>query len=254
MPTLTPNQSAQPRLLPFPAPSRATNRDALPHIGRLLSLTQRTLLKGRHLRQTRPAPDARYVGGLVIFPNPLSGRLEASITIAELQPDGLRNALHIVQHLNIPLALPGALAQIVQEVAGRWDCQRLLIASPRVAAPLELPSGVTTILDIPSAEALAPALLDALDLGRVQVYTNDGSREHTEFWAQAVRAVAGYRPEGPLALAAAPLADNAYVLGLALAVEAANRLPLAKSLPTQLDDAPINLLAFPTSNIRRFSA
>lgn len=254
MPTLTPNRSAQPRLPPFPAPSLATSRDTLPHIGRLLSLTQRTLLKGRHPRRARPAPGARYVGGLVIFPNPLSGRLETSITIAELQPAGLRNALHLVQHLHIPLALPGALAQIVQEVAGRWDCQRLLIASPRVSTPLELPSGVTSILDIPSAEALATTLLDALDLGRVQVYANDGSREHTEFWAQAVRAVAGYRTAGPLALAAAPLADNTYVLGLALAVEAANRLPLAQSLLAQLDEAPTNLLAFPTSDVRRISA
>lgn len=227
----------QPRLLSWHADAPAqANRSPSPEaplllarIGRLFSLTQRTLLKGRHPRRRQPDPQRRHVAGLVL--STTMGRTTATVTLAEVLPGTPRSSLHIVQHLQQELPGPHAVSALAQHLGGLWNCQRVLITADHLSTPLLSEGATVAVLDATSAAALAPSLLAAIDLGRVQLYARDDSAEEAAFWSQVVRATAGYRPDGPLAFAPTALGEQAYVLGLALAVEAANRLPALYALP-----------------------
>jgi len=211
------------------------SRGAAPGNGRFFSLGQRAIMKGSHSRQNRPILGKLYVAGVALpRPEALGSRLvlgvtPVTVTVGELEPWSPENGLRVVGHYRWPQPPDGALIARLRDVLwGTWGCEKVLVdglaAGDRVLSLVdpELPDvSVQLVGEAVGRPALGAALLQAVDAEMVQVYADDDSPEHREFWAQAVRAQV--RPSangGPDFHIEPSTGDDGFLTSLALALEA----------------------------------
>ena len=204
----------------------------VPRDGRFFTLEQRALMKGEHLRRREPALDRTYVAGVALPRRREPGLLAepVTITIVEMQPWDREAALHIVQHVRWAQEAQGALIPRLKDLLwGVWGCQKVVIngaaSGQRVLSVMEPDPlhGVTQLVgEATSRAGQGLALLAAVGAGRVKMYADDGSAEHREFWAQAVRA-RSHRIEGEILdfYVEPSTGDDGVLMSLALAVGAA---------------------------------
>ena len=223
--------------------------------GRLFSLEQRARMKGGHPRQRQPEAGRMYVAG-VALPKRDSTRLRpfrgamgfdqepVTVTIAEMGPTVRGTTLRVVEHFRWPQepnsAMIAGLRQTLWEV---WDCSQVLVSGAnggdRVLSvlPPDPATGVALVGEARTMPALGPDLLAAVNAGLVTMYTDDGSPEHQEFWAQAVRARSRSTEAGALEFYVEPsTGDDGFLTSLALAVQAAG--PVSSSYAAIAEPIP----------------
>ena len=173
--------------------------------GRLFSLAQRSNMRGVHERRSAPVPGKRYAASIVVSrAGGLGSAAMATVTIGELSGDG--GALLVVDHERVGVDGQLALAGLVASVERTWGCDPTLSLEGKGPA---------------AHGGLAEMLRNAAANGGVRVYQPDGSRERRDFEAQVVGARARLG-EGGFVLDNGPR-DDAYVVGLGLLLQAAER-------------------------------
>ncbi len=176
--------------------------------GRLFSLAQRSNMRGVHERRSVPFPGKRYAASIVVsHAGGLGGAATATVTIGELPGDG--GELLVVDHERVGVDGQLALAGLIASVERTWGCDPTLSLEGKGPA---------------AHGGLAEMLRNAAANGRIHVYQPDGSREWRDFEAQVVGARARLS-EGGLVLDNGPR-DDAYVVGLGLLLQAAERVAI----------------------------
>lgn len=208
--------------------------------GRLFSPAQQAQLQGSHPRLRTPEPGERYAAGLDLAgeagPGDMHHHDDTVLTIGRLRDagdslfPGVR--IEVVNHLawtgeRHDVVVP-RLVDLLREV---WRVRRVAVDATGLGEPIARalivalgPSRVAPVkFSAERKSALGYGLLAAVNTGRLKLYASDGSPEVREFWRQAERARAVYRPGGTLNFFVDPSeGHDDYLTSLALLVEAAS--------------------------------
>lgn len=208
---------------------------------RLLSLEQRAALKGDHHRHGEPAEGRLYIAGVALpdwaktGQRPSPGVISlfarpATITIGELDPHDPDGLLRVVQHHRWGRQPDALLQQLRDLLWGTWRCHAVLVdrveATGRMLRLRPRAAGMGDLVGEAAPRArLCPGLLEAVDAGRVRMYTDDGSTESQEFWSQAIRGRRRLGEDGTSEMFIEPsTGDDGFLVSLALAIQAASAL------------------------------
>lgn len=222
-----------PAQMRLPMPSEPTVAVAQVQ-GRLFSLEQRSLLKGRHSRQVLPQTPHSYVAGVSMA----ARQGPVTVTIAELPNIRHSPLLKVVQHYRWAKPSEAGITRLRAVLTDAWGCQRALIGGPEEGRIIRLWLGangrdsVLGELQVPCA--VAPKLLDAVTAGRIAMYADDGSQEAHDFWSQMVRVRRRGAANDLHAYIEPSMGDDGFVASLGLAVLAAEGAATIPNLSQRL--------------------
>ena len=210
--------------------------EALPGAGRLLSSTQRALLRGSHPRLDLPSPGETYVAGLDLAGEASQLGAEAGhdstvLTVGRIVPATdasplLAPTLEVVRHYAWTGAphtdLYGAFVSLLRDV---WHIRRVAVDATGIGEPvaafLKQALSESTVEAVKlSAEAksrIGYALISAVNAGRLRLYADATANELRECWRQLELCRAAYRGNRTLSFFVEPGdGHDDYVISLAL--------------------------------------
>lgn len=198
-----------------------------PRLGRLFSIKQRANLKGLQPRKPHPKPNCHYLASIIAQDN------SALATISEVSKG---NCL-IVHHLNLDNA-PSAsdLLDVIELLVNQWKCRIIGIdADGHINAfHLDLLSKTyegRAIFVNASDPAIGDNLIEVISKGNVTMYAADGSEDYEQFWAQIVKAQAGFANGYVDYFIDRGTGNDSHLKGLALLTHAFKKLCSTRSIP-----------------------